>query len=83
MPAMTKFAHSHRRPLPYRGTKFGPEYEESSSAPSSIRTASSGTSWSATALPSALGDEDFLTSTDPDFHPTDVAEDAGRQPGWS
>ena len=77
MPAMTKFARiAPAGLLLYRGTNFGPEYE--------------GNLFSAQFNPHRIQrhimerdgatfrtrDEDFLTSSDPDFHPTDVAEDA-------
>src|SRR5258708_34249486 len=77
MPAMTKFARiAPAGLLLYRGTNFGADYR--------------GNLFSAQFNPHRIQrdilerdgatfrtrDEDFLTSTDPDFHPTDVAEDA-------
>src|SRR5262249_28566367 len=77
MPAMTKFARiAPSGLLLYRGANFGPEYR--------------GNLFSAHFNPHRVqrhimrrdgatfrtADEDFLTSSDPDFHPTDVAEDA-------
>jgi putative membrane-bound dehydrogenase-like protein len=77
MPAITKFARIAPSGLAlYRGASFGPEYE--------------GNLFSAQFNPHRVQrhivsrdgatfgtkDEDFLTSTDPDFHPTDVVEDA-------
>ncbi len=77
MPAMTRFARIAPAGLHlYRGANFGPAYQ--------------GNLFSAQFNPHRIQrhiverdgatfrtrDEDFLTSTDPDFHPTDVAEDA-------
>ena len=77
MPVMTKFARIAPAGLVrYRGSSFGPEYE--------------GNLFSAQFNPHRVQrhvlyregatfrteDEDFLTSSDPDFHPTDVIEDA-------
>ncbi|PYV42877.1 MAG: dehydrogenase [Acidobacteria bacterium] len=77
MPVMTKFARiSPAGLLRYRSTSFGPEYQ--------------GNLFSAQFNPHRVQrhivvregatfrtqDEDFLTSSDPDFHPTDVMEDA-------
>src|SRR5260370_13512426 len=77
MPAMTKFARIAPAGLDmYSGASFGREYE--------------GTLFSAQFNPHRIQrhiverigatfrttDEDFLTSDDPDFHPTDVTEDA-------
>ncbi|HYM09552.1 MAG TPA: PVC-type heme-binding CxxCH protein, partial [Bryobacterales bacterium] len=77
MPVMTKFPRIAPAGLVrYRGAAFGPEYE--------------GNLFSAQFNPHRVQrhklyrdgatfrteDEDFLTSTDPDFHPTDVMEDA-------
>jgi putative membrane-bound dehydrogenase-like protein len=77
MPVMTKFARIAPAGLVrYRGSSFGPGYE--------------GNLFSAQFNPHRVQrhvlhregatfrteDEDFLTSTDPDFHPTDVMEDA-------
>ncbi len=77
MPVMTKFARIAPAGLVrYRGASFGPEYQ--------------GNLFSAQFNPHRVQrhklfregatfrteDEDFLTSTDPDFHPTDVMEDA-------
>src|SRR5437763_12149863 len=77
MPAMTKFARiAPAGLLLYRGANFGPDYQ--------------GNLFSAQFNPHRIQrhiverdgatfrtrDEDFLTSSDPDFHPTDVAEDA-------
>src|SRR5205085_1170184 len=77
MPVMTKFARIAPAGLMrYRGTSFGPEYQ--------------GNLFSAQFNPHRIqrhvlhrqgasyrtDDADFLTSTDPDFHPTDVMEDA-------
>jgi putative membrane-bound dehydrogenase-like protein len=77
MPAMTKFARIAPSGLAlYRGSSFGAGYE--------------GNLFSAQFNPHRIqrhivertgatfrtADEDFLTSDDPDFHPTDVTEDA-------
>ena len=77
MPAMTKFARiAPAGLLLYRGPSFGAAYQ--------------GNLFSAQFNPHRIQrhilerdgatfrtrDEDFLVSTDPDFHPTDVAEDA-------
>ncbi|MGH9720959.1 MAG: PVC-type heme-binding CxxCH protein [Bryobacteraceae bacterium] len=77
MPALTKFARvAPAGLLLYRGAAFGPEYQ--------------GNLFSAHFNPHRIlrhslerdsatfrsKDEDFLVSSDPDFHPTDVAEDA-------
>jgi putative membrane-bound dehydrogenase-like protein len=77
MPVMTKFARIAPAGLVrYRGTSFGPQYQ--------------GNLFSAQFNPHRVQrhilyrdgatfrteDQDFLTSTDPDFHPTDVIEDA-------
>ncbi len=77
MPVMTKFARiAPSGLLRYRGTNLGPEYD--------------GNLFSAQFNPHRVQrhilfregatfrteDEDFLTSSDPDFHPTDVLEDA-------
>ena len=77
MPVMTKFARIAPAGLVrYRGSSFGPGYE--------------GNLFSAQFNPHRVQrhvlhrqgatfrteDEDFLTSSDPDFHPTDVMEDA-------
>jgi putative membrane-bound dehydrogenase-like protein len=77
MPVMTKFARIAPSGLArYRGTAFGPEYK--------------GNLFSAQFNPHRVQrhivyregatfrteDQDFLTSSDPDFHPTDVMEDA-------
>jgi putative membrane-bound dehydrogenase-like protein len=77
MPAMTKFARIAPAGLAlYRGASFGREYQ--------------GNLFSAQFNPHRIQrhiversgatfrtiDEDFLTSDDPDFHPTDVAEDS-------
>lgn len=77
MPVMTKFARIAPAGLMrYRGTSFGPQYQ--------------GNLFSAQFNPHRIqrhvlhregasyrtDDTDFLTSTDPDFHPTDVLEDA-------
>ena len=77
MPPMTKFARIAPAGLmQYRGSSFGPEYK--------------GNLFSAQFNPHRVQrhqlfreggtyrteDADFLTSTDPDFHPTDVLEDA-------
>jgi len=77
MPVMTKFARIAPAGLVrYRGAIFGPQYE--------------GNLFSAQFNPHRVQrhilirdgatfrteDSDFLTSTDPDFHPTDVMEDA-------
>jgi putative membrane-bound dehydrogenase-like protein len=77
MPVMTKFARIAPAGLVrYRGSSFGLEYE--------------GNLFSAQFNPHRVqrhvlhregatfrtDDEDFLTSSDPDFHPTDVMEDA-------
>jgi putative membrane-bound dehydrogenase-like protein len=77
MPAMTKFARIAPAGLAlYRGASFGREYQ--------------GNLFSAQFNPHRIQrhivertgatfrtlDDDFLTSEDPDFHPTDVAEDA-------
>ncbi|HZT31712.1 MAG TPA: PVC-type heme-binding CxxCH protein [Bryobacteraceae bacterium] len=77
MPVMTKFARIAPAGLArYRGSAFGPEYE--------------GNLFSAQFNPHRVQrhivfregatfrteDQDFLTSSDPDFHPTEVMEDA-------
>ncbi|HKW97927.1 MAG TPA: PVC-type heme-binding CxxCH protein [Bryobacteraceae bacterium] len=77
MPVMTKFARIAPAGLQrYRGTSFGPQYQ--------------GNFFSAQFNPHRVQrhilyregatfrteDSDFLTSADPDFHPTDVIEDA-------
>src|SRR2546425_3666677 len=77
MPVMTKFARiSPAGLLRYRSESLGPQYQ--------------GNLFSAQFNPHRLQrhvviregatfrtqDEDFLTSSDPDFHPTDVMEDA-------
>ena len=77
MPVMTKFARIAPAGLMrYRGAAFGPQYQ--------------GNLFSAQFNPHRVqrhvlhregasyrtDDSDFLTSTDPDFHPTDVLEDA-------
>jgi putative membrane-bound dehydrogenase-like protein len=77
MPVMTKFARiAPSGLLQYRGTAFGPEYK--------------GNLFTAQFNPHRIQrhilyregatfrteDSDFVTSTDPDFHPTDVIEDA-------
>ncbi|EEF59040.1 PVC-type heme-binding CxxCH protein [Pedosphaera parvula] len=77
MPPMTKFARIAPAGLArYEGTSFGSEYQ--------------GNLFSAQFNPHRVQrhrlfrdgatfrteDEDFLTSTDPDFHPTDILEDA-------
>jgi putative membrane-bound dehydrogenase-like protein len=77
MPVMTKFARIAPSGLArYRGSSFGPAYQ--------------GNLFSAQFNPHRVQrhilyregatfrteDEDFLTSSDPDFHPTDVMEDA-------
>jgi putative membrane-bound dehydrogenase domain len=77
MPVMTKFARiAPSGLLRYRGAAFGPGYD--------------GNLFSAQFNPHRVqrhivhrqgatfrtDDEDFLTSSDPDFHPTDVMEDA-------
>ena len=77
MPVVTKFARVAPAGLAqYRGTAFGPEFQ--------------GNLFSAQFNPHRIQrhilfregatfrtqDEDFLTSKDPDFHPTDVMEDA-------
>src|SRR5258708_1558715 len=77
MPVMTKFARIAPAGLArYRGSAFGPEYK--------------GNLFSAQFNPHRVQrhivyregatfrteDQDFLTSSDPDFHPTDVIEDA-------
>jgi len=77
MPALTKFARVAPAGLAlYRGAAFGPEFQ--------------GDLFSAHFNPHRIlrhdmerdaatfrtKDEDFLVSSDPDFHPTDVAEDA-------
>ncbi|MFN0086005.1 MAG: PVC-type heme-binding CxxCH protein [Blastocatellia bacterium] len=77
MPVMTKFARiAPSGLLRYRGTGFGPEYH--------------GNLFTAQFNPHRIQrhtlhregatfrteDSDFVTSTDPDFHPTDVIEDA-------
>lgn len=77
MPALTKFARVAPAGLAlYRGAAFGPAYQ--------------GNLFSAHFNPHRIlrhalerdgatfrtKDEDFLVSSDPDFHPTDVAEDA-------
>src|SRR2546425_445825 len=77
MPVMTKFARIAPAGLArYRGSAFGPEYK--------------GNLFSAQFNPHRVQrhivtregatfrteDQDFLTSSDPDFHPTDVMEDA-------
>lgn len=77
MPVMTKFARIAPSGLiQYRGTGFGPEYR--------------GNLFTAQFNPHRIQrhvlrregatfrteDSDFVTSTDPDFHPTDVIEDA-------
>ena len=77
MPAMTKFARIAPAGLAlYRGTSFGRDYQ--------------GNLFSAQFNPHRIQrhivtrtgatfrtvDDDFLTSDDPDFHPTDVTEDA-------
>src|SRR6266478_1919655 len=77
MPVMTKFARIAPAGLArYRGSAFGPEYK--------------GNLFSAQFNPHRVQrhivyregatfrteDQDFLTSLDPDFHPTDVMEDA-------
>ena len=77
MPVMTKFARiSPAGLLRYRSESFGPQYQ--------------GNLFSAQFNPHRVQrhivfregatfrtqDEDFLTSSDPDFHPTDVMEDA-------
>jgi putative membrane-bound dehydrogenase-like protein len=77
MPPMTKFARIAPAGLiQYRGSNFGPEYH--------------GNLFSAQFNPHRVQrhqlfregatfrteDEDFLTSVDPDFHPTDIVEDA-------
>src|SRR5215831_6646092 len=76
MPAMTKFARIAPAGLErYRGAAFGPEFQ--------------GNLFSAQFNPHRIqrhvlhregasyrtDDSDFLTSSDPDFHPTDVLED--------
>ena len=77
MPVMTKFARIAPAGLVrYRGAAFGAEYRVICSAPSSIRIACSGTSCIREGATFRTEDSDFLTSTDPDFHPTDVLEDA-------
>lgn len=77
MPVMTKFARIAPSGLArYRGTSFGPQYQ--------------GNLFSAQFNPHRVQrhvlyrsgatfrteDQDFVTSVDPDFHPTDVIEDA-------
>src|SRR5204863_2119095 len=77
MPVMTKFARiAHAGLAIYRGTSFGPAFQ--------------GNLFSAQFNPHRVQrhivyregatfrteDQDFLTSSDPDFHPTDVIEDA-------
>lgn len=77
MPVMTKFARiAPSGLLQYRGTAFGPDYK--------------GNLFTAQFNPHRIQrhilyregatfrteDSDFVTSTDPDFHPTDVIEDA-------
>src|SRR5207253_8878924 len=77
MPAMTKFARIAPAGLAlYRGSNFGSEYEgnlfSAQFNPHRIQRhilERSGATFRTT-------DEDFLTSDDPDFHPTDVLEDA-------
>jgi putative membrane-bound dehydrogenase-like protein len=77
MPALTKFARvAPAGLLLYRGSAFGPEYQENLFSahfnPHRIlrhRMERTGATF-------RTQDEDFLVSSDPDFHPTDVAEDA-------
>lgn len=77
MPAMTKFARIAPAGLAlYRGASFGREYQgnlfSAQFNPHRIQrhiVERSGGTFRCT-------DQDFLTSDDPDFHPTDVAEDA-------
>ncbi len=77
MPAMTKFARIAPSGLArYRGMSFGREYLgnlfSAQFNPHRVQrhiVARSGATFSTV-------DEDFLTSDDPDFHPTDVTEDA-------
>lgn len=77
MPVMTKFARIAPAGLvQYRGTSFGPQYQgnlfSAQFNPHRVQRhilSRDGATFRTT-------DEDFFTSIDPDFHPTDVMEDA-------
>ncbi|MDX2031247.1 MAG: HEAT repeat domain-containing protein, partial [Blastocatellia bacterium] len=77
MPVMTKFARIAPSGLiQYRGTAFGPGYR------GNLFTAQFNPHWIQRHVLHREGasfrteDSDFVISTDPDFHPTDVIEDA-------
>jgi putative membrane-bound dehydrogenase-like protein len=77
MPVMTRFARIAPAGLiRYRGTSFGPAYKDNLfSAQFNPHRIQRHIVFRAGAT-FRTQDEDFLTSTDPDFHPTTVIEDA-------
>ena len=77
MPAMTKFARiAPAGLLLYRGAAFGPAYQENLFSAQFNPHRIQRHIMERDGATFRTKDEDFLTSTDPDFHPTDVTEDA-------
>src|SRR4029077_4502434 len=77
MPVMTKFARIAPAGLVrYRGTSFGPTYQANLFSAQFNPHRVQRHILQRNGATFRTQDEDFLTSVDPDFHPTDVMEDA-------
>jgi putative membrane-bound dehydrogenase-like protein len=77
MPALTKFARvAPAGLLLYRSAAFGPDYQGNLFSAHFNPHRILRHSMQRDSATFRTNDEDFLVSSDPDFHPTDVAEDA-------